>query len=303
MVAAINLHRTCAMPAAALALADPLLPREPAPGPAATVVPLPKKRGPKTPEGKARSRTNALKHGLRAKLLRLPPAGDDAEHFEELAAGLRRTYRPEDAAEAGLVEAIAVAMWQEITADRLEAEAFAAMAGGDGEPFHGRLLLEAPANRAALHTVLRYQTSASCAVGRAMRLFFQHRRAKRDGLLDMDEADCTNELSPSPPARAPANYVPAALPTRRTNDLPRPDLTATGPLPMPFSLLPSWDVRLPEAAPDLTARAAAPDRTNDFAPTPTPACSGPRHPGVPPLPPGLFPPPPQISRPSFASSE
>jgi hypothetical protein len=194
------------MPAAALALAlaDPPL-TEPVLSPAATVVPLPKKRGPNTPEGKARSRQNALKHGLRAKLLRLPPAGDDKAHFQELAAGLRRTYRPEDAAEAQLVEAIAVAMWQEITADRLEAETLVAMAGGDGEPFHGGLLLEAPANRAALHTVLRYQATASCAVGRAMRLFFQHRRAKRDGLLLVpDEAERTNDLPPLPEA-TPAN--------------------------------------------------------------------------------------------------
>jgi hypothetical protein len=175
------------------------------------------------------------------------------------------------------------------------------MAGGDGQPFHGGLLLESPANRATLHTVLRYQASASCAVGRAMRLFFQHRRAKRDGLLFApDEAESTNDLSP-PPTPVPANDTCAAGPANRTNDLPRPDLTAAGPLPMPFSPLPSWGVRLPEAAPDLAARAASPDRTNDFALSPAPP--EPRHPGVPPLPPGLFPPAPQISRPSFASSE
>jgi hypothetical protein len=222
------------MPAAVLALADPP-PAPMAPEPAAaptTVVPLPKKRGPNTPEGKARSRQNALKHGLRAKLLPLPPAGDDAAYFAELADGLRATYRPEDAAEAQLVEAIAVAMWQEITADRLEAEALAAMAGGDGRPFHGGMLLESPANRATLHTVLRYQASASCAVGRAMRLFFQHRRAKRDGLLatgnEIADEICTNEL-PTPGA-APANddsdrreAPPPAEPTppARTNETPR----------------------------------------------------------------------------------
>jgi hypothetical protein len=166
------------MPAATLGPADPPPPAPGAPEPIqAAVVPLPKKRGPNTPEGKACSRMNALKHGLRAKLLPLPLAGDDAAHFQELADGLRHTYRPEDDAEAQLVEAIAVVMWQEITADRFEAEALAAMAGGDGQPFHGGLLLESPANRASLHTVLRYQATASCAVGRAMRLFFAHRRA------------------------------------------------------------------------------------------------------------------------------
>jgi hypothetical protein len=205
------------MPAtAALTQADPLL-TDPVPGLTATVVPLPRKRGPKTEEGKTRSRRNALKHGLRAKLLPLPLNGDHAAHFQELAAGLRRTYRPEDAAEAQLVEAIAVAMWQEITADRLEAEALAAMAGGDGEPFHGGLLLEAPANRATLHTVLRYQASASCAVGRAMRLFLQHRRAKRDGLLlDTDEAERTNELPPMPEATVANDDAPAPKPAPAT---------------------------------------------------------------------------------------
>jgi hypothetical protein len=155
------------------------------------------------------------------------------------------------------VDAIAVAMWQEITADRLEAEALAAMAGGEGRPFHGGLLLEAPANRATLHTVLRYRATASCAVGRAMRLFFQHRRAKRDGLLVTNEADYTNELSPAPeaeianddaPAPASAAVTPAAAepaparpertnePTGFRHDMPPLDprdlLPTAGPFPL-----------------------------------------------------------------------
>jgi hypothetical protein len=259
--------------ATALALADPPSPlpeaHEPSPpADSATVVPLPKKRGPNTPEGKARSRQNALKHGLRAKLLPPPPAGDDAAHFQELAADLRRTYRPEDAAEAQLVEAMAVAMWQEITADRLEAEALAAMAGGDGTPFHGGLLLEAAANRATLHTVLRYQASASCAVGRAMRLFFQHRRAKRDGLLATgDEAAdeiSTNELPllGTAPAnddsdRREAPPPTEAAPQARTNE-PTGFRHNMPPLPPTFT-----------AAPDATPPPAQPlpapaNRTNEF---------------------------------------
>jgi hypothetical protein len=52
---------------------------------------------------------------------------------------------------------------------------------------------------------LRYQATASCAVGRAMRLFFQHRRAKRDGLLLVpEESERTNGLPPAPEA-TPAN--------------------------------------------------------------------------------------------------
>jgi hypothetical protein len=285
------------MPAMALALIGPPPPAPEAPEPAAapaTIVPLPRKRGPNTPEGKARSRQNALKHGLRAKLLRLPLAGDDAAHFEELLSGLRRTYRPEDEAEAGLVEAIAVAMWQEITADRLEAEALTAMAGGDGKPFHGGLLLEAAANRATLHTVLRYQATASCAVGRAMRLFFQHRRAKRDGLLLVpDEADRTNELPPpaaevatpandDAPAPEPAPAAPAAGAPKRTNE-PTGFRHNMPPLD-PRDLLPSVERSSPrlEAVSPAPPSGAPPKRPNELLGSAAPVALAPRF-GSPPL--------------------
>ena len=82
-----------------------------------TDVPAPKKRGPKTAEGKARSSMNALKHGLRARTFGILPEEDQAEwaqHVQDLRAG----YGPVDAAEEKLVTAIAVAMWNEIRADR-----------------------------------------------------------------------------------------------------------------------------------------------------------------------------------------
>ena len=81
----------------------------------------PKKRGPNTPEGKARSRMNALKHGLRAREFGLLPEEDQAEwgqHVRDLEEG----YGPEDATEKKLVASIAAAMWREIRADRMEAE-------------------------------------------------------------------------------------------------------------------------------------------------------------------------------------
>jgi hypothetical protein len=205
-------------------------------------------------------------------------AGDDA-HFEELLSGLRRTYLPEDQAEAQLVEAIAVAMWQEITADRLEYETLTAMAGRDGEPFHGGLLLESPANRATLHTVLRYQATASCAVGRAMRQFFQHRRAKRDRLLVMGDEITdeirTNELPPS--GAIPANdddgdrpEAPRAEPTPQARtDEPTGFRQGMPPLPPSFAATP--EATMPPAQP-IPAPANC---TNDF-PGPT-AIAAPPH--------------------------
>ena len=57
----------------------------------------PKKRGPNTPEGKARSSMNALKHGLRARAFGILPEEDKAEwaeHVRDLRAGLRARSTP-----------------------------------------------------------------------------------------------------------------------------------------------------------------------------------------------------------------
>src|SRR4051812_17571616 len=73
----------------------------------------PKKRGPSTPEGKARSALNARQHGLRARTFGILPGEDQAEwgqHLRELVQG----YGPTDGIELKLVTAIAVAMWKEM---------------------------------------------------------------------------------------------------------------------------------------------------------------------------------------------
>ena len=113
--------------------------------------PAARKRGPKTPEGKARSRMNAVKHGLRARTFALLPeesAEEWARHLDELRAG----YGPVDAAEEKLVAAIAAAMWHEIRAHRTLAETLAGLA-------HGALLQE-PGPARALGTALRYLSAA-----------------------------------------------------------------------------------------------------------------------------------------------
>src|SRR3954452_15032514 len=78
-------------------------------------------RGPLTDAGKARSRSNALKHGLRSAEFGLLPE-EDADAWEAHLAGVRATYLPQDAVEVHLVEGIAVAQWRELRADRVEAD-------------------------------------------------------------------------------------------------------------------------------------------------------------------------------------
>src|SRR3954462_235727 len=160
--------------------------------------PSPTKRGPRTPEGKARSAMNALRHGLRARAFALLPEEDPAE-WEQHLADLRAGYGPLDAAEEKLVTALAVAMWKEIRADRQEAEGLAALPPlAPGRPCGGDL--QQPACALSLSTAVRYATAAGMAVQRAQRAFLAHRKALRAGLV------------------LPAAVTPGAANENRTND-------------------------------------------------------------------------------------
>ena len=133
---------------------------DPPPCPNAAVT-TPKKRGPKTPEGKARSAMNALKHGLRARDFVLLPEEDPAE-WRQHVLDLEDGYGPVDATEKKLVDAIAVAMWKEIRADRFEAEVLTDIPPRSPDRSHGSDL-QVPDHAAALTTAIRYQGSAGMA--------------------------------------------------------------------------------------------------------------------------------------------
>ena len=96
-----------------------------------------KSRGPATPEGRARSAQNALKHGLRAqKYLVLPD--EDAAEFAGLEAALVEELAPVGALQTVLARRVAVAAWRLARADRIETELFeerrAAATAGSGSP-------------------------------------------------------------------------------------------------------------------------------------------------------------------------
>ena len=69
---------------------------------AAAVQNAQKSTGPKTEEGKRRSRMNALKHGLTAKTVLLPE--EHPAEFQELLVGWFDSIGPQDRLEASLVE-------------------------------------------------------------------------------------------------------------------------------------------------------------------------------------------------------
>ena len=66
--------------------------------------------GPRTEEGKASSRINALRHGLTATKIALP--GENEAQYEELRAGLLAEYAPTTLAEEILVDRLAGFVWR-----------------------------------------------------------------------------------------------------------------------------------------------------------------------------------------------
>jgi hypothetical protein len=78
-----------------------------------------KSTGPKTPEGKARTRFNSLVHGLRAESAVIP--GEDQAKFDQQLERLSKAWMPQDDFEKSLVEQIAVNQWKLARLDRSEA--------------------------------------------------------------------------------------------------------------------------------------------------------------------------------------
>jgi len=66
--------------------------------------------GPRTPEGKAAVRLNALRHGLRARTVVLP--GEDRQEFERLCDVLEGEWQPRTSTELFYLEQMAVSQWK-----------------------------------------------------------------------------------------------------------------------------------------------------------------------------------------------
>ena len=79
--------------------------------------------GPRTEEGKRRSRRNALKHGVLASALLIAEGegAEDPSEFDELLGGLRRDLAPVGTLEEMLIEKIAVCWWRQKRALRCKA--------------------------------------------------------------------------------------------------------------------------------------------------------------------------------------
>jgi hypothetical protein len=82
----------------------------------------PQRTGPNTAEGKARSSTNAIKHGLTSRHVVLP--GENRAEFDALAARLIEEHRAKDTLEIEIIHEIAGCMWRLDRARKAESEYF-----------------------------------------------------------------------------------------------------------------------------------------------------------------------------------
>jgi hypothetical protein len=124
--------------------------------------------GPRTPEGKAASARNSLRHGLTAREIVLP--GEDAAAYEALLNELLEAHQPAPGAETLLVHQIAQSQWRLDRARRLEVQALEAD-------------LTAPAGEASkLDHLLRYIAAIEREFHRAIKdlLALQNVRFRRE---------------------------------------------------------------------------------------------------------------------------
>ncbi len=231
-------------------------------------MPTPKKRGPNTPEGKARSSMNALKHGLRAEKFRLLPE-ETVEEFEAFAAEIKKDLKPRDAMERQFVEAIVIAFWREVRADRMEADVMSDMPPTSPDRVHGSNLVNKPENRASLATMLRYRGQVSMDLKRAL----ANLAAYRDSRGSASEQDYTNDFQP---AVEPANenctneFLPVPEPAREecTNELIGSDSRALPASPAPEPPCPGEAER---GGSPLSENLPTANCTNELSPAPEPA--------------------------------
>jgi hypothetical protein len=112
--------------------------------------------GARTPEGKQRSKFNALKHGLTSVHVVLP--WEEDMHYQELRGVLLQQYQPENATETFLVDQVAQNWWRLNRARRVETGTLAAL----GPESH----LPGPTN-ADLDHLRRYEAAIERAFYRA----------------------------------------------------------------------------------------------------------------------------------------
>jgi hypothetical protein len=153
--------------------------------------------GPRSEQGKAVSRFNALKYGLEARSRVIP--GEDPAELETLAAGYHRQFHPAGPLEDYLVEAIVAADWNRRRYTRVEAQLYRMLmlAAPDAPDAPAAAFAGDVTGAKILQSVFRQLASAERSFFRALA---ELRRAQKERKADEEE-----EEAGAPP---PIGFVP-----------------------------------------------------------------------------------------------
>ena len=200
-----------------------------------------KSTGPRTPEGKARSSKNALKHGLLARDAVM--ADEDPAEYDRQLQILEENLFPKNAIEFELVLQIADSRWRLRRITRIEAglttyqyhgtdrstrERYpdTVVPGRNGE---NQLLGKSMQDHTqALHNLARYRTMTSRDITRALRMIRQLRkdeyeckenRAANGAIHRPTLTDPDPYNTPDPMARQPPRYEPPAAAAQTSNPI------------------------------------------------------------------------------------
>ena len=184
-----------------------------------------KSRGPKTPEGKARSAQNALKHGMRAlRYVVLPD--EDGVAFQALEAALMDELAPVGTLQVVLVRRVAMAAWRLARADRMEVELFEERRWENAGV--GMALIRDGNGTRSFETLMRYRGAAMAEFWRALKTLKALQAEARA------DAAAAAEVPELPVARAGACGRAARPDPQRARRSPiRPDRTNPSACPMP----------------------------------------------------------------------
>jgi hypothetical protein len=132
-------------------------------------------RGPCTAEGKARSRVNAVKHGLRATSLAHLPAGLAAHDARSLTEAVHGQLAPRDAIETEIADGIAASFWRLRRVRQLEEALVEGRRLTASQDRLAQSFLRRTTGAAAMPLLLRYRNQALGELSRLFRLLDEHR--------------------------------------------------------------------------------------------------------------------------------
>ena len=176
--------------------------------------------GPRTPEGKSRSRFNALKHGRAAKLPVLP--GEDAEAYQGRLDAWTAALKPRDDRERALVEQAARACWQleraELIQEAILTERIRVAVAENPQLGEAQAAALAFDDSDEGERMRQYQLARTRAINRALHALLKERRAR-------------GSEPPAAPLPAGLESTPAPPETRAPRDpsAPRSDDDRIGP--------------------------------------------------------------------------